>query len=93
VAQAAWKRSGSPIGKKGPRKANPVYKRKLRQPWSKDDIKQLKMLARQNTPTGVLSMKLQRPEGAIRSKAHREGISLRPTNRAPYDRRKRSRRG
>jgi hypothetical protein len=34
MAKAAWKRPGSPIGKKGPRKANPKYKRRLRQPWS-----------------------------------------------------------
>ena len=91
MARAAWKRPGSPIGKKGPRKANPAYKRKLRQPWSKEDLKELRALVKQNTPTGVLSVKLQRPEGAIRSKAHREGISLRPTNRSPYNRRKRSR--
>jgi hypothetical protein len=91
VARAAWKRPGSPIGKKGPRKANPVYKRKLGEPWSKEDVKQLRALARENTPTGALSVKLQRPEGAIRSKAHREGISLRPTNQSPYNRRKRSR--
>jgi hypothetical protein len=31
MAQAAWKRAGSPIGKKGARKANPAYKRKLGQ--------------------------------------------------------------
>jgi hypothetical protein len=91
VAQAARKRSGSPIGKKGPRKANPAYKRKLGQPWSKQDVSELKSLARQNTPTGVLSLKLQRPATAIRAKAHREGISLRPTNRSPYNRRKRPR--
>ena len=91
VAQAARKRSGSPIGKKGPRKANPIYKRKLGQPWSKEDVRELKALARENTPTGVLSVKLQRPETAIRAKAHREGISLRPTNRPPYNRKKRSR--
>jgi hypothetical protein len=91
VAQAARKRRGSPIGRKGPRKANSGYKRKLGQPWSKEDLKQLKALARENTPTGVLSVKLERPETAIRSKAHREGISLRPTNRSPYNRRKRRR--
>jgi hypothetical protein len=45
-------------------------------------------LAKQNTPTGVLSLKLQRPETAIRNKAFREGISLKPTNRSPYTRRK-----
>ncbi|WP_239624086.1 hypothetical protein [Bradyrhizobium sp. I71] len=40
-----------------------------------------------NTPTGVMSIKLQRPVAAIRSKAQREGISLRPVNRSPYSRR------
>src|SRR5512134_3109616 len=45
VAQAARRRRGSPIGKKGQRKANPRYKRKLGQPWSKEDLKQLKALA------------------------------------------------
>ncbi|WP_368507939.1 hypothetical protein [Bradyrhizobium lupini] len=40
-----------------------------------------------NTPTGVMSIKLQRPVAAIRSKAQREGISLKPVNRSPYNRR------
>jgi hypothetical protein len=83
-----WKRPGSPIGRKGPRKAHPKYKRKLGQPWSARDVTDLKSLARKNTPTGVLSLKLQRPLAAIRSKAQREGISLKPTNRSPYNRRK-----
>jgi hypothetical protein len=90
MAQAAWKRAGSPIGRTGPRKANPKYKRKLGQPWSTEDVKQLRMLAKSNTPTGVLSLKLQRPESAVRSKAQREGISLRPVNRSPYNRRRAS---
>lgn len=89
MAQAAWKGPGSPIGKKGQRKTNPAYKRKRGQPWSAEDLKKLRAFVRQNMPTGVLSVKLQRPETAIRSKAHREGISLRPTNRSPYNRRKR----
>ena len=90
MVQAAWKRPGSPIGRTGPRKANPKYKRKLGQPWSNEDGKQLRTLAKGNTPTGVLSLKLQRPETAIRSKAQREGISLRPINRSPYSRRRAS---
>jgi hypothetical protein len=48
----------------------------------------LRQLAKRNTPTGMLSLKLRRPETAIRSKAQREGISLKPTNRSPYNRRK-----
>jgi hypothetical protein len=88
--KAAWKRPGSPIGKKGPRKANPKYKRRLGEPWSKQDVAALKALAKENTPTGVISLKLQRPPTAIRSKAQREGISLAPANRSPYTRRKKT---
>jgi hypothetical protein len=90
MAKAAWKRPGSPIGKKGPRKANPKYKRRSRQPWSENEVKQLRQLAKGNTPTGVISLKLQRPPGSIASKAQREGISLRPVNRSPYNRRKKA---
>lgn len=87
MARASWKRPGSPIGKKGPRKANPSYKRRTREPCSSADVKMLKQLANGNTPTGVMSVKLQRPVAAIRSKAQREGISLKPINRSPYNRR------
>ncbi|WGD54136.1 hypothetical protein QA641_09685 [Bradyrhizobium sp. CB1650] len=52
----------------------------------------LKQLAKGNTPTGVMSVKLQRPVAAIRSKAQREGISLKPINRSPYNRRATKRR-
>ena len=90
---ASWKRPGSPIGRKGPRKANPKYKRRAGEPWSAAEVKQLRTLARGNTPTGVLSLKLQRPPAAIRSKAQREGISLKPANRSPYNRRKTARKG
>jgi len=87
---ASWKRPGSPIGRKGPRKANPKYKRRAGEPWSTAEVKELRTLARGNTPTGVLSLKLERPPAAIRSKAQREGISLKPANRSPYNRRKAS---
>ncbi|MDP1581966.1 MAG: hypothetical protein Q8M18_00900 [Bradyrhizobium sp.] len=90
MAKAAWKRPGSPIGKKGARKANPKYKRRSRQPWSEKEVKQLRQLAKGNTPTGVISLKLQRPPGSITSKAQREGISLKPVNRSPYNRRKKA---
>jgi len=52
------------------------------------EARQLRSLAKGNTPTGVISLKLQRPPTAIRSKAQREGISLKPGNRSPYNRRK-----
>jgi hypothetical protein len=91
MAQPAWKKPGSPIGKKGPRKSNPKYKRRSREPWTPQEVRELRSLAKGNTPTGVISLKLQRPPTAIRSKAQREGISLKPINRSPYNRRKRAR--
>ena len=84
---AAWKRPGSPIGRKGPRKANPKYKRNMGKDWSDREVRELKKLAQQNTPTGVISLKLGRTPVAIRGKAQREGISLMPANRSPYTRR------
>ena len=53
--------------------------------WSKDDIKQLKTLIKQNTPTRLIALKLKRTEPAVRWKVHSEGLSLRPTNRSPRD--------
>jgi len=88
MAQPAWRRPGSPIGRAGSRKAHPKYKSKIGQPWSGTDVKELRKLAKGNTPTGVISLKLQRPEAAIRSKAHRESISLKPANLSPYNRRR-----
>ena len=56
-------------------------------PWSKQDVAQLKKLARENTPTRVIGLKLGRTEDAIYSKASAENTSLKPTNQSPYNRR------
>lgn len=69
VPHGKRKRPGSLIGKKGPRKANPKYKRRSRQPWTDKEVKQLRSLARANIPTGVISLKMERPKGSIASKA------------------------
>jgi hypothetical protein len=37
-----------------------------RQPWSKDDLKQLRTLIKENTPTRLISMKLKRSEISAR---------------------------
>jgi hypothetical protein len=84
-----WQRPGSPIGRTGARKKNPKYKRNMRKDWTASDVRELRALARGNTPTRVIGLKLGRTETAIRGKAQREGISLRPANRSPYSRRKR----
>jgi hypothetical protein len=57
-------------------------------PWSPGDRNQLKELAKGNTPTRLIAMKLGRTEDSIRSKARFLGVSLAPANRSPYNRRK-----
>lgn len=52
--------------------------------WTPAQEKQLRELAEQNTPTRVIGLKLGRTEGAVRSKAAEEGISLKPVNQSPY---------
>jgi len=56
-------------------------------PWTPSDVKQMKQLARENTPTRVMGLKLGRTEDAVYGKASDEGISLKPTNQSPYNRR------
>ena len=56
--------------------------------WSPSDISRLKELAKGNTPTRVMGIKLGRTLDAIYSKAHRLGVPLKPVNQSPYNRRK-----
>lgn len=55
--------------------------------WSPAAVQQLQHLARHNTPTRVIGLKLGRTEQAVRSKAADEGVSLKPTNQSHYNRR------
>jgi putative transcriptional regulator len=57
-------------------------------PWTQAEVKQLGQLARENTPTRVIGLKLGRTEGAVHKKASEDGISLKSTNQSPYNRRK-----
>lgn len=56
--------------------------------WTKSDVQELKQLVKENTPTRVMSLKLGRTEGAIYNKASDLGVSVKPTNQSPYNRRK-----
>jgi hypothetical protein len=60
------------------------YNRNSGKQWSQGDIKQLRKLARQDTPTRVIGLKLGRTPEAVYAKASEEGISLKPTNQSPY---------
>jgi hypothetical protein len=48
---------------------------KLR-PWTKEDVRALKTLAREKTKTTVIARKLKRSVGATHQKAMRLGVTL-----------------
>ncbi len=56
--------------------------------WSDTEVARLKALAEGNTPTRVIALKLQRSPAAVQSKASDKGVSLKPVNQSPYNRRK-----
>jgi hypothetical protein len=55
--------------------------------WTAGNVRELRKLANENTPTRVIGLKLGRTEEAVRTKASEEGVSLKPTNQSPYNRR------
>ena len=60
------------------------YNRNSGKAWTPSQVKQLKSLAKKNTPTRVIGLKLGRTPGSIYSKASENNISLKPTNQSPY---------
>jgi len=56
--------------------------------WTPSDKQQLRDLARGNTPTRVIGLKLGRTPEAVQSQASRQGTSLKPANQSPYGRKK-----
>ena len=64
----------------------PRYERNTGKHWSSTEVQALKQMARQNTPTRVIGLKLGRPVSGVYAKASEEGVSLRPTNQSPYGR-------
>lgn len=51
--------------------------------WTSTEIEKL---IKGNTPTKLIAYKMGRTKNAINSKAQDEKISLKPTNKSPYDR-------
>lgn len=60
-----------------------TYHRNAGKAWSSQEVKQLGQLAKGNTPTRVIGLKLGRPVAGVYAKASEEGISLKPTNQSP----------
>ena len=53
-----------------------MAKKSKRREWTKEDIRELKALAKQKTPAGRIARVLKRTEGATRQRASSLGISL-----------------
>ncbi len=64
----------------------PKYTRNSGKKWTNEDRRELRKLAGDNTPTRVISLKLGRTPNAIYAQASEDGISLKPTNQSPYNR-------
>jgi hypothetical protein len=62
------------------------YNRNSGKAWTSSEVKQLRQEANQNTPTRVIGLNLGRTENSVRNKASESGISLKPTNQSPYNR-------
>jgi hypothetical protein len=53
-----------------------VVKKSKRREWTAQDVRELKLLARQKTPAAKIARKLKRTEGATRQKALTLSVSL-----------------
>ena len=47
-----------------------------RREWTKEDVRMLKVLAREGTKSEVIARKLKRTLGATRQQAFKQGVSL-----------------
>lgn len=56
--------------------------------WTAKEDEKLEQLAAKNTPSRVIGLILGRPVAGVYAKASELGISLRPTNQSPYNRKK-----
>jgi len=52
-------------------------------PWTDQEVENLKQLIAENTPTRIIGLKLGRSEEAIYDKVAALGLSLKPTNQSP----------
>jgi len=64
----------------------PYYTRNTGKHWSSRDVRDLRSMVGDNTPTRVIGLKLGRTEASVYTKASDEGISLKPTSQSPYNR-------
>lgn len=65
----------------------PKYTRNTGKAWTPVQDRALRKLAEGDTPTRVIGLKLGRTPGAVYTHASELGVSLKPTNQSPYNRR------
>ena len=53
-----------------------MAKKSTRREWTKEDVRELKTLARQKTPVAKIAKSLKRTRGATQQKAFALGVSL-----------------
>lgn len=64
------------------------YIRNAGKQWTPEEVRRVRELAKGNTPTRVIGLKLGRPEAGVRAKASEKKIKLAPPNQSPYGRKK-----
>lgn len=52
--------------------------------WTPQEKQAIRQMARENTPTRVMGLKLGRTPEAVQQKASNMGVSLKPPNQSPY---------
>jgi hypothetical protein len=86
MAKKAAKKKTAKFKKSGESaKSSKKAKAPTRNPWTAADMKALKTLVKQNTPTRLIAMKLKRSVASVYNKVSTAGISLAPANRSPRD--------
>ena len=65
----------------------PQYLSNSNSPWTSAEDQELRGLAAENTPTRVIGLKLGRSAAAVQARAGQLGVSLKPPNQSPYNRR------
>ena len=62
------------------------YVRNAGKHWTRQELRAMREMVNQNTPTRVIGLKLGRPVAGVYAKTSEEGISLKPVNQSPYGR-------
>jgi NADH:ubiquinone oxidoreductase subunit len=77
MAKPSAKTAKKTVVKKAVKAAPKAAARATRREWTKDDLRELKRLVKENTPARSIAATMERSEGAVRQKAFAAGFSFR----------------